>query len=100
MLIERLGLATRRHHRPQQLSTGERQRVALARAMLNQPPLLLADEPTGNLDRANADIVLGELTAFKEQGGSVMLVTHDRHAAGFADRQVNLRAGMLEPAAT
>lgn len=94
-LLERFGLQSRRHHRPQQLSTGERQRVALARALLNQPSLLLADEPTGNLDRENAEIVLREMSAFKQQGGSILLVTHDAHAASFADRQVNLHAGTL-----
>ncbi len=92
-LIAQLGLSERRHHRPAQLSTGERQRVALARALLNQPKLLLADEPTGNLDRENANVVLAQFEAFRDRGGSVLLVTHDSHAAGRADRQVLLRGG-------
>ncbi len=96
-LIERFGLADRMYHVPAELSTGERQRVALARALLNRPKLILADEPTGNLDRANADIVLGHLAEFARSGqGAVLLVTHSDYAAAFADRIERLTAGRLE----
>ena len=89
-LIARFGLEPRKNHVPGQLSTGERQRAALARALFNEPKLLLADEPTGNLDRDNADAVLAHLEEFKSQGGAVLLVTHDETAASHADRQVEL----------
>lgn len=77
-LIEQFGLTERRRHPITELSVGERQRVALARALLFQPVLLLADEPTGNLDEANANIVLQALQEFATQGGAVLLVTHNR----------------------
>ncbi|MEX0700596.1 MAG: ABC transporter ATP-binding protein [Planctomycetales bacterium] len=94
-LIAHFGLAERIHHVPGKLSTGERQRTALARALLNRPKLLLADEPTGNLDRENAVAVLGYLREFAEQGGGVLLVTHDPRAADVADRTVEIRDGRL-----
>jgi ABC-type lipoprotein export system ATPase subunit len=89
-LIDRFGLTQRKNHVPGQLSTGERQRTALARALLNEPMLLLADEPTGNLDRDNADAVLAHLKEFTGQGGAVLLVTHDEEASRHADRQVEI----------
>ena len=100
-LIVRLGLAGRSGHRPSQLSTGERQRVALARALLNQPKLILADEPTGNLDEESARVVLDELSNFAKAGGAVLLVTHETQAAARASRTVAVRAGRLsdQPAA-
>jgi putative ABC transport system ATP-binding protein len=94
-LIERFGMWPRRHHRPAELSTGERQRTALARAMMNRPRLLLADEPTGNLDPRNGQIVLDALAAFTEDGGSVLMVSHDSHAAGSATRIVRMEDGTL-----
>jgi ABC-type lipoprotein export system ATPase subunit len=94
-LIDQLGLSERAQHRPGQLSTGERQRTALARALLNQPRLLLADEPTGNLDPANAQVVLGHLEQFARQGGAVLLVTHDGQAAERADRILRLDRGRM-----
>jgi ABC-type lipoprotein export system ATPase subunit len=94
-LIAKFGLANRQHHVPGQLSTGERQRTALARALLNDPAVLLADEPTGNLDQENADIVLGHLAAFAEQGGAVLMVTHDNDAAARAHRIESIREGKL-----
>ncbi len=94
-LIAKFGLAHRQHHVPGQLSTGERQRTALAAALLNGPSVLLADEPTGNLDQENADIVLGHLAAFAEQGGAVLMVTHDKEAAGRANRIETIRDGKL-----
>ncbi len=94
-LLEQLGLQQRRHHRPAQLSAGERQRVALARALLNRPKLLLADEPTGNLDPKNADAVLDQITQFHEEGGTILLVTHEDQAASRAQRTVLLENGQL-----
>ena len=82
-------------HRPGQLSTGERQRVALARALLNEPRVILADEPTGNLDGENSQEVLQTLQSFAQQGGAVLLVTHDPDAVAFAGRQVTLANGRI-----
>jgi putative ABC transport system ATP-binding protein len=97
-LLETLGMSHRLHHKPDALSTGERQRTALARALLNRPGLLLADEPTGNLDRENADGVLQFLTQFAHDGGAVLLVTHDDYAMGFADRTIKMREGRFQSA--
>jgi ABC-type lipoprotein export system ATPase subunit len=92
-LLDRFGLTERRWHRPAQLSAGERQRVAMARAMLNRPALLLADEPTGNLDDRNAGAVLDLLDQYHTDGGTVVLVTHHADAAARAQRTVTLEAG-------
>jgi putative ABC transport system ATP-binding protein len=98
-LMERLGVAHRSHHYPAQLSGGEQQRVAFCRAVLNSPPLVLADEPTGNLDEEHARVILDELAALaRERGTSVMLVTHRPDAAARADRVLRLHDGRLEPA--
>ncbi len=94
-MLERFNLAHRASHTPGELSTGERQRCAMARALLNQPKLLLADEPTGNLDPDNAKIVLDTLTAFAAAGGAVLLVTHDDRAAAAAQRVMRMNAGEL-----
>lgn len=95
-LIGRFGLLDRINHLPSELSTGERQRVALARAVINSPEILLADEPTGNLDAANAEIVLEYLAEFAAGGGSVLLVSHDEHAIGYAQRVLAIQNGRLE----
>ena len=92
-LLARFGLAARAHHRPAALSTGERQRAALARALLRRPALLLADEPTGNLDPTNAAAVLAALRAHATDGGAVLLVTHDDRANPGATRVVRLAPG-------
>ena len=89
-------LTDRLHHVPAALSTGERQRTALARALLNRPKLLLADEPTGNLDRDNAVVVLDALAGFARAGGAVLLVTHDVNAAGLASRALHIRQGRMD----
>lgn len=94
--LERLGMADRLSHRPAELSTGERQRVALARAFVHEPNVILADEPTGNLDPQNAEQVLAYLKQFHESGGTVLLVTHDELAAGYAQRTLRLDRGRLE----
>ncbi len=97
-LVSKFGLEPRLHHVPAQLSTGERQRTALARALLNEPKVLLADEPTGNLDRENADAVLGHLTEFTNDGGAVLLVTHDDNAAHRANRTTLIQDGRIATA--
>ncbi|MBI5688270.1 MAG: ABC transporter ATP-binding protein [Verrucomicrobia bacterium] len=94
-LIERFGLASRAGHVPSELSIGERQRAALARALLNRPKLLLADEPTGNLDEENGRLVLDCLAGFAKDGGAVLLVTHDPKAAGFSHRALRMENGKL-----
>jgi len=95
-LLERVGLLDRRDHYPVQLSGGEQQRVALARAFMLRPPLLMADEPTGNLDSTNGHMVLGMLTALNHQEGTTLvLVTHDAELTGSADRVVTLRDGQI-----
>ncbi len=94
-LIERLGLAPRSRHLPKQLSAGEQQRTALARALLAKPALLLADEPTGNLDSENAGHVLKQMRLFAEDGGTVLVATHDPATAAAADRSIHLRDGRL-----
>lgn len=95
-LLDRFGMSARSGHRPAELSSGERQRTALARALLNRPQLLLADEPTGNLDEENARIVLGALKEFSASGGGVLLVTHEQEALAFAGQVLTMRNGRLE----
>jgi putative ABC transport system ATP-binding protein len=95
-LLDRVGLADRRDHYPVQLSGGEQQRVALARAFMVRPPILLADEPTGNLDSENGRLVLDLLLSLnREEGTTLVLVTHDRELAAYADRRVMLRDGRI-----
>jgi putative ABC transport system ATP-binding protein len=95
-LLERVGLQGRAHHYPVQLSGGEQQRVALARAFITQPPILMADEPTGNLDSANGQHVLDLLLQLnREERTTLVLVTHDRHLAEYADRVITLSDGRV-----
>jgi putative ABC transport system ATP-binding protein len=95
-LLERVGLADRRDHYPVQLSGGEQQRVALARAFMVRPPILLADEPTGNLDSENGRLVLDLLLALnRQEGTTLVLVTHDQELAANADRRILLRDGRI-----
>ncbi len=94
-LIDRFGLADRAGHVPAQLSTGERQRTALARALLNEPKVILADEPTGNLDEDNAQTVFGYLSQYVSDGGCVLLVTHDARAAAHATRTIQMSSGQI-----
>ncbi len=98
-LLEQFGLTDRRHHLPAALSVGEQQRAALARALLPRPKLLLADEPTGNLDPDNADLILSRLATFAEEGGAVLMVTHDDRAAERANRVLHLEQGRTKEAA-
>lgn len=95
-LLTRLGLDDRLHHRPNQLSGGQRQRVAIARALMARPTLLLADEPTGNLDSKTASEILDLLLAFNREGQTVLLVTHERSIAMLARRIVHMRDGKIE----
>ena len=92
-LLEQFGLSHRLTHTPGELSAGERQRVALARALVNGPRLILADEPTGNLDPENDEQVFEHLSEFHHAGGTVIVVTHGSTADEFADRIVNLKTG-------
>jgi putative ABC transport system ATP-binding protein len=94
-LLGELGLGDRLEHFPHQLSAGEKQRAALARAMMPNPDLILADEPTGNLDPENAVEVCRHLKQFQEQGGTVVFVTHGDAAAAFASRTITLKNGKL-----
>ncbi len=94
-LLEKFHLSDRTRHVPSELSTGERQRTALARALLNGAGLILADEPTGNLDGDNAGGVLEHLKSFAEEGGAVLLVTHDARVADYAQRTLVLQNGAL-----
>jgi putative ABC transport system ATP-binding protein len=95
-LIEKLGLTGRIYHKPAELSAGEKQRTAVARALLNCPKIVLADEPTGNLDPDNAVVVLRYLADFHQQGGTVILATHGPEATEFADRVVYMQNGKIQ----
>ncbi len=95
-LLERVGLSNRAHHYPVQLSGGEQQRIALARAFITQPPILMADEPTGNLDSTNGQHVLDLLVQLnREEHTTLILVTHDRRLAEYADRIITLHDGRV-----
>jgi len=95
-ITDLLGLTKRLRHRPSELSGGEQQRVALARALINKPVVVLADEPTGNLDSKNSEVVLGMLRlSNKELGQTVMMITHNPEAAGYGDRIIHMRDGQI-----
>ena len=98
LLLDEVGLGHRLTHRPGQLSAGEQQRVALARALANSPAVVLADEPTGSLDRAASTMVIERLVrASRDHGAGVLLVTHDREVSAVADRVVSMSDGHLAP---
>jgi len=94
-ILMRVGLDHRLKHRPKELSGGERQRVAIARALANDPDLLLADEPTGNLDRASGNRILDLFAELNEEGQTIVMVTHDHEVAARAHRRVSLESGQL-----
>jgi putative ABC transport system ATP-binding protein len=95
-LMNRFSLESRGDHLPGQLSTGEKQRTALARALFNKPGVIMADEPTGNLDDENADTVMNHLKSYVEEGGCVLLVTHSARAARYATRTLNMKDGVIK----
>jgi len=96
-LLERMGMADRMHHEPSQLSGGQQQRVAICRALINNPPLLLADEPTGNLDSHTSEEVLQMFEQLnREQGLTIVLVTHDPEVARHARRAIHIKDGLIE----
>jgi putative ABC transport system ATP-binding protein len=94
--LELVGLGDRMDHKPPELSGGQRQRVAIARALVNSPALLLADEPTGNLDSSTSGEIMEVLKVLNEGGQTIVLVTHEHDIAEYAKRQVHLRDGVVE----
>jgi putative ABC transport system ATP-binding protein len=95
-VLNMLGIAKRMHHKPRALSGGEQQRVAIARAIVNGPAILLADEPTGNLDSKNSDVVLNLLRDLnKRLGQTILMITHNPEAAAYADRTIQMRDGQV-----
>jgi len=94
-VLEQVGLQDRMHHKPTELSGGQQQRVAIARALVNNPPLLLADEPTGNLDSRSGAEILNILVDLNRKGVTIMIVTHDHDVAARCRRVINLKDGMI-----
>lgn len=95
-MLNKVGLADRAHHKPNELSGGQSQRVAVARALINNPSLLLADEPTGNLDTKTSVEIMDLFSKIHEQGNTVVLVTHEEDIANFTNRIVRVRDGLVE----
>ena len=95
-VLEKVSLADRSHHRPNELSGGQSQRVAIARALINNPSLILADEPTGNLDTKTSIEIMDIFTGIQAAGNTVVLVTHEEDIANYAHRVVRLRDGVIE----
>lgn len=95
-VLEKVSLADRSHHKPNELSGGQSQRVAIARALINNPSLILADEPTGNLDTKTSVEIMDIFTSIQAAGNTVVLVTHEEDIAGYAHRIVRLRDGVIE----
>jgi ABC-type lipoprotein export system ATPase subunit len=94
-MLERVGLKDRMHHHPSQLSGGQQQRVAIARALINHPPVLFADEPTGNLDSSTSEEVMEMFSALNAEGITVILVTHSVEIANFAKRTIHVQDGLI-----
>jgi putative ABC transport system ATP-binding protein len=96
MALEKVELTSRMSHRPNELSGGQRQRVAIARALVNNPSILLADEPTGNLDSKTGNEIMGLFSRLHQAGNTIVLVTHEADIAAFAHRTIHLRDGQIE----
>jgi putative ABC transport system ATP-binding protein len=94
--LEKVDLGPRMHHKPNELSGGQRQRVAIARALVMGPAILLADEPTGNLDSATGNEIMGLFARLHEAGNTIILVTHERDIADHAHRTIHIRDGQIE----
>ena len=100
ILLKKVGMSERMHHLPGELSGGEKQRTAIARALLNEPPILLCDEPTGNLDAENRENIMYILKQLHEQGITILLVTHDMEVTKYGDRELYIRDGTLKEQVT
>ncbi|HVK97239.1 MAG TPA: ABC transporter ATP-binding protein [Flavisolibacter sp.] len=95
-VLEKVGLADRSHHKPNELSGGQNQRVAIARALINNPTLILADEPTGNLDSKTSNEIMEAFDALHASGNTLLIVTHEENIAAFAKRVIRLKDGVIE----